>query len=245
MEVYDAAPVSIITGETDSYDKDIFPKVIRRKEISLIKSLLQTVKPHLILDYGCGGGWLTLLMRNWGYNSVGVDISKNMLKAAKIVCPANDFVLCDATRLPFVTNNFDFVVGISILHHLHFKRATDELKRISVPSSTFVFMEPNLLNPLSAFGRRFFPMDAHTKGEKPFMPESFRSALSLANFDIQSFFTNFFVSFPLARTAKITHFHSPSFLVLGIYTLENLAEKLPFFRYLNSNIVAIVKSSNR
>src|SRR5208337_1100043 len=100
MHVYDDE-VSCLTGETESYDNAFFPNVIRRRELELIEHVLRAEKPKFILDYGCGGGWLSILFQKWGFKSVGLDISRNMVKNAKIVCPNADFIVCDATRLPF------------------------------------------------------------------------------------------------------------------------------------------------
>jgi len=231
-----------LTGETESYDAAFFPNVIRKRELELIKQELQTERPQLILDYGCGGGWLSLLLVKWGFDVVGLDVSKKMVKSAKLVCHEADFIVCDAMRLPFRDEVFDFTIGISILHHLNLKNALNELKRISLVRSVFLFMEPNLLNPLSAFGRKFFPMDAHTKGEKQFTPEYLKTVLNLANFDVERCFAMFFFAFPIARFSKIARITPPLSLVKMTYFLESIAEKLPGIRYLNSNIVAVVKT---
>jgi SAM-dependent methyltransferase len=242
IHVYDEAEVSRLTGETESYDRAFFPNVIRKKELELIKEVLKANKPKLILDYGCGGGWLSILLQKWEFKSIGMDISRNMVKNAKIVCPKSDFIVCDAMRLPFKDDVFDFVIGISILHHLDLKLATDELKRISLARSAFLFMEPNLLNPLSAFGRKVFPMEAHTKGEKPYTPEYLNTALNIAGFNVERCFSMFFLAFPAARFSKIARLNPPSLLVKMTYFFEGVMEKMPGIRYLNSNIVAIVKT---
>jgi SAM-dependent methyltransferase len=240
--VYDAAEVSRLTGETDAYDNAFFPNVIRKRELELIEQVLRAERPKFILDYGCGGGWLSILMQKWGFKSVGMDISRNMVKNAKIVCHDADFIVCDAMRLPFKDCVFDFVIGISILHHLNLKLATDELKRISLARSAFLFMEPNLLNPLSAFGRKVFPMETHTKGEKPYTPEYLNTALGIAGFTVERCFSMFFLAFPAARFSKIARLNPPSLLVKMTYFVEGIMEKMPGIRYLNSNIVAIVKT---
>ena len=242
IQVYDSAKVSRLTGETESYNNTFFTGVIRKKEVELIEQLVTVEQPKFILDYGCGGGWLSKWLLNWGFNFVGVDVSKNMVKNAKIVCPEADFIVCDAMMLPFKDDVFDFTIGLSILHHLDLRRAIDELKRISFVKSTFLFMEPNLLNPLSAFGRRIFPMDAHTEGEKPFTPEYFRSALGLAGFDVKECFAIFFLAFPVARFSKIMRLNPPPSIVKFTYFLEGIMEKIPGIKYLNSNIVAVVRT---
>jgi SAM-dependent methyltransferase len=242
MHVYDGAEVSRLTGETESYDNAFFPNVIRRRELELIWQVLRVEKPRFILDYGCGGGWLSILLRKWGFKSVGLDISRHMVKNAKIVCPNADFIICDAMRLPFKDDIFDFVIGISILHHLNLKRATDELKRISITGSAFLFMEPNLLNPLSAFGRKIFPMEAHTHGEKPYTPQYLITALNMAGFTIERCFSLFFLAYPAARFSKVARLNPPSLLVKLTYSFEGAIEKIPGIRHLNSNIVAIAKT---
>ena len=243
MKVYDAAPVSKITGETESYDDAFFPNVIRKREIELIEQVLSAEQPKLILDFGCGGGWLSILLRKLGFEFIGMDISKNMVRNAKIVCPACDFIICDAMRLPFKSDVFDFVIGISILHHLDLKPATDELGRVSLAHSNFLFMEPNLLNPFSAFGRRIFPMEAHTEGEKPYTPNQLKMALKFAGFSIEKIFAMFFLAFPIARLSKITNLKLPMLIIRITYYLELFMEKLPVLRNLNSNIVAIVRKT--
>ena len=242
IQVYDAACVSQLSGETESYDNAFFPNVIRKRELELIERVLRAKKPQFILDFGCGGGWLSLLLRKWGFSFVGMDISRNMVKNAKIVCHDAEFIVCDAMRLPFRDGIFDFVIGISILHHLDLKQSTDELKRISVARSAFLFMEPSLLNPLSAFGRKMFPMEAHTEGEKPYTPEYLKTALRLAGFKVEQCFSMFFLAFPAARFSKITRLNPPSSLVRLTYFFERAMEKMPGIRYLNSNIVAIVRT---
>jgi SAM-dependent methyltransferase len=242
IDIYDDAEVSSSTGETESYDTAFFPNVIRKRELELIYEVLNIEKPKLILDYGCGGGWLSILLHKWGFKFVGMDISRNMVRNAKIVCHEADFVVCDAMRLPFRNNIFDYIIGISILHHLDLKRATDELKRVSVYRSAFLFMEPSLLNPLSAFGRRVFPMEAHTEGEKPYTPNYLKTALNLAGFSVERCFSIFFLAFPAARFSRIIGFNPPSSLVKLTYLFEAVMENAPGLRTLNSNIVAIAKS---
>jgi SAM-dependent methyltransferase len=242
VHVYDNAEVSYSTGETESYDAAFFPNVIRKRELELIKEVVQARRPKLILDYGCGGGWLSLLLLRWGFDVVGVDVSGKMVKSAKSVCREADFIVCDAMRLPFRDEVFDLTVGISILHHLDLKHAFNELKRISLDRSVLLFMEPNSLNPLSAFGRRCFPMNVHTKGEKQFTPKYLKTALSLANFSVERCFALFFLAFPVARFSKIVRLNPPLSLVRITYLFENVMEKMPGIRYLNSNIVAVVSA---
>jgi len=242
IDVYDKTETSL-AGETVSYDAAVFPNVIRKREIELIKKVLQTKRPRMILDYGCGGGWLSLLLSRWGFDVVGIDVSISMIRKAKLICHQADFIVCDAMRLPFRDKVFDCMMGISVLHHLNLFKALQELKRISLAESKFVFMEPNLLNPLSAIGRRLLPMEQHTREEKPFSPEYLRTAFNSANFDLETYSALFFLSFPIARLFRIARV-KPHFSLIRIITfLENIMEKSPGISRLNSTIVAIGKTS--
>jgi SAM-dependent methyltransferase len=243
ISVYDKAKVSCLTGETESYDTVFFSNVIRKKEIKVIKEVLLVERPWYVLDYGCGGGWLSRFLLKWGLCFVGIDASKLMVKNAKMVCHEADFVVCDAMTLPFKAGVFDFVIGISILHHLDLKRATEELKRISFNRSTFLFMEPNLLNPLSAFGRKIFPMETHTEGEKPYTLGYFKAVLAFADFKVERCLAMFFLSFPVARFMKRAKLSPPLLLVKMTYFFEEAMEKMPGIRHLNSNMVVIARKN--
>lgn len=243
VQVYEDVEVSLSTGETLSYEDTFFSNVIRRRELDFIKQVLQTKRPSLVLDYGCGGGWFSRLICGWGFDVIGIDLSKKLVKVAKSVCRDGEFIVCDAMRLPFKYRVFDFVIGISILHHLHnLNLALKELKRVSISRAVFLFMEPNSLNPISAFGRKFFPMEAHTKGEKPFTFRYLRAELNSNGFEVEKYFAMFFLSFPVARFLKIARIKLP-FLLLNIFSLfEGFTQKIPVIRILNSNIVALAKS---
>lgn len=189
---------------------------------------------------GCGGAWLSLKLFRWGFNVIGIDVSSNMLRNAKLVCPGADFIVADAGRLPFKDAVFDCVIGIGILHHLDdLEQACGDLKRVLLNKSKFVFMEPNLLNPLSAVGRKLFPMEAHTKAEKQFTPGYLKKFLNLSDFSVERYFIMFFFAFPVARLFKIAGIKPHSSLIKMISLFENFMEKVPGMRYLNSNIVAI------
>lgn len=243
IEAYSKAKVSVATGEIEDYDDDVFPNVIRRREIDLIKSELEAARPKMILDYGCGGGWLSLLLYRWGFDVVGIDVTTNLLRKAKLACPKVDYIICDAEKLPFRDAVFDRIIGISILHHLNLEQGCSEISRVSFSKSKFLFMEPNLLNPLSAFGRKIFPMETHTKEEKGFTPRYLGAMFNLAGFTVERYLVLFFLAFPVARLFKIVRIKPHSSFVKMISLFEGVMEKVPGMRHLNSTIVVIGTTS--
>ena len=67
------------------------------------------------------------------------------------------FHLGDAHQLPFPDARFDVVFGGSILHHLDFPRALDEIYRVLRPGGRIVFREPLNINPAAKLVRALTP----------------------------------------------------------------------------------------
>ena len=228
-------------GEIDVYETSIFLNVIRRREFEIIFGFIQN-DSSLILDYGCGGGWLSNILSIKGFNVVGIDINSNLLKVAKRTRSTSEFILSDAESLPFRENSFDNIIGIAILHHLILGRALKEIKRIGKPNFRLLFMEPNVLNPLSSFGRRLFPLEIHTIGEKPFLPSHLKASFEKNEIKVDYVTYIFFMTFPVARLLKLLEIRLPNVINKLIFWIETSLEKIPILRGLNSNIVITGRS---
>ncbi|HLE17929.1 MAG TPA: class I SAM-dependent methyltransferase, partial [Syntrophales bacterium] len=74
-----------------------------------------------ILDLGCGDGFYTIRLFDLGNPRMitGVDAARNALEVAKKNAQnrALQFVMSDATKLPFPNDTFDIALIQSILHH--------------------------------------------------------------------------------------------------------------------------------
>lgn len=86
------------------------------KELNRFMSLLP--KKAKVLDVGCGAGIpVARTLVDQGFNVVGFDLSKNMLKFARKNVPEAKFVKKDMTKLNFKENSFDGIVAFySIIH---------------------------------------------------------------------------------------------------------------------------------
>ncbi|MFH1687155.1 MAG: class I SAM-dependent methyltransferase [bacterium] len=63
------------------------------------------------LDFGCGAGRSTRFMQKLGFETVGVDISRNMINQARAVDPDGDYRLISETGLSkFAEASFDLVM---------------------------------------------------------------------------------------------------------------------------------------
>ena len=90
-----------------------------------------------------------------------------------------------------------------------------------------------------AFGRKLFPMEAHTEGEKSYTPKGLESILGMTGFNVERCFTLFFFAFPVARLFKIARIHPHNIIIKIMSLLENFMEKFPGIRLLNSTIVVV------
>lgn len=237
VEVYDTSIVSESTGEIEEWDDVIFPNTIRQRLINIIKLGLQSIDSGLVLDYGCGGGWLSVLMSKWGFDVVGIDLSSKLIRNARKASPKTNFIVCDGENLPFRKQSFDCIVGISILHHTNLKISLNEIRRIAKMKANFVFEEPNLINPFSTIGRKLFPMKTHTKGEKPFTLSYLKKEFEKLGFKCQKINYLFFIAFPVSRLFKLANIQSPVFVTQAVTLFENFMERIPILNRLNSCLV--------
>jgi ubiquinone/menaquinone biosynthesis C-methylase UbiE len=72
----------------------------------------------VILDAGCGSGFLIHKLGSMETRFIGLDLGRVEIKSAASKCPLADFVIGDATQLPFREKTFDWVICTEVLEHL-------------------------------------------------------------------------------------------------------------------------------
>lgn len=92
-----------------------------------LKRFLPQIRGPLILDVGCGPGWIKAIIskKYEQFRYVGVDVDKN--SSADIIASGNN--------LPFKSNTFDIVLCIDTLHLFN---NIDELVRVVKPSGYLI-----------------------------------------------------------------------------------------------------------
>jgi ubiquinone/menaquinone biosynthesis C-methylase UbiE len=152
----------------------------------------ELVPDRTVLDYGCGNGWNSVrLLGLRPKKLVGIDISQNAIEeAVKRAGDNAEFRVMDAHKLEFPDNKFDLVVGRGILHHLEFRIAMQEVKRVLRKGGYALFAEPLLDNPLRKVYQCMTPW-AHTHDELPLSRKQIRWADSLFEAD-EHVFCGFF-----------------------------------------------------
>lgn len=96
----------------------------------VIIDLLAPSKGDLLLDLGCGSGDYLLLSSRYVAFSIGIDVSKNLLKAAKRKIKSADclveLIVADANYIPIVDGVFSKVLFSHVIEHLSNYRKTLE-----------------------------------------------------------------------------------------------------------------------
>lgn len=111
-------------------------------------SLIGQPRDLTILDFGCGNGWLSILLGRLGNRVYGIDISGEMIKKAKQLAEASEvtsntiFMEIAAEGLDFPDASFDMIVGSSILHHTELESTLRNIRKVLKGSGRAIFMEP-------------------------------------------------------------------------------------------------------
>lgn len=110
--------------------------------------LLSNVEGLLILDAGCGTGWISLYLRSIGLTPIACDISseivrntKSRFKSLRVDIP---LIQCSMERLPFRESTFDSVLAISTLEHCHtLKHVLTQFHYSLKKAGKFIIVTPN------------------------------------------------------------------------------------------------------
>lgn len=141
--------------------------------------IAEKIRGKKILEIGCTYGLLTLELAKHADHVTGLDISDEGIrqataKAAEMGVTNTTFVCGDAHALPFEDNSFDACVAISVLHHLDFDVAVNEIARVLKPEGELLSREPLGTNPVFQFYRMLTP-SARTVDEQPLDKKNIRS----------------------------------------------------------------------
>ncbi len=133
-----------------------------------------------LLDVATGPGYVAAEAVERGAEPVGVDFSETMLAHARAHVPGVEFVLGDATALPFEDASFDAVVAAFVLLHLGApERAVAEAARVLKPGGRAAFTvwdEPSRGRWLGVFFEAFRGAGAQPPPDVPAGPDFFRFA---------------------------------------------------------------------
>lgn len=166
--------------EYDNWYKTQVGQTIDRLEKKAVQKILPSVGSNeIFLEIGCGTGHWTWFFSELGYKIIGLDIDKNMLRAAKNKDIKNAvFVQADASNLPFKDNSFDICGAITVLEFTNdFQKALKEMYRCTKPGGKLIV---GALSKCSYMGlwRKFFKRKKRFKKAHFFGYAEFKKLLS-------------------------------------------------------------------
>jgi ubiquinone/menaquinone biosynthesis C-methylase UbiE len=118
---------------------------------------------RLVLEYGCGEGWISRDLALAGAKLSAFDISAEAVtRTQEVLASAGVADRCSveqmgAEKLRYSDNSFDTAIGFAILHHLDIEMAVAELHRVLKPGGVAYFAEPLGTNPLINLYRKLTP----------------------------------------------------------------------------------------
>jgi SAM-dependent methyltransferase len=190
-----------------------------------VRMLTSDLRPGAnVLELGCGTAYFTRELADTGAAITAIDISPELLEAARARCPAQNvkFEIQNAYELSYANASFDSVVGSSVLHHLELGRAISEIYRVLKPGGMIRFTEPNMLNPQIAVQKNI-PAVKKRLGDSPDETAFFRWPLH-RRLEQTGF-----------RDVKIEPFdflhpRTPARWISVVDKLSNALEKMPLMR---------------
>lgn len=97
----------------ESYAKLEFPATYYLAYRDLPEIISAHVTGKKAMDFGCGAGRSTRFLKKLGFETVGVDISEDMIRKAREIDPDGDYRLIgDADMAQFTSHTYDLVQSI-------------------------------------------------------------------------------------------------------------------------------------
>jgi 2-polyprenyl-3-methyl-5-hydroxy-6-metoxy-1,4-benzoquinol methylase len=142
-----------------------FNQIFEQSKVNLIrlkrraKWMIERMEPAAskkVLEIGCGIGYMAyIISKETNMQVLGSDLCEPFIQEArqKYILPNLSFEVLDFNKASgTVHNQFDYIIGNGILHHLYYN--LDEvfitLRNLLAPGGKIIFMEPNIYNPYVA-----------------------------------------------------------------------------------------------
>lgn len=131
------------------------------RRAKIVSELLDNYNSPLVLELGCANGMFSrhVLKELSLVRLIGCDISQSAIKMAKernLNHQRANYLINDASLLPYKNEIFDAVIGNSILHHVPVGLVLNECYRVLKPGGIIWFSEPNMLNPQIFIEKNFY-----------------------------------------------------------------------------------------
>jgi SAM-dependent methyltransferase len=118
-------------------------RLIHRVHLCALSESLGDVRGEGVLDFGCGTGRISAWLARNGAAVEGVDVTSEMVDAARTNVPKGSFHVVDGPSLPFEDARFDVVVSVYVLQYYVARDESvfRELARVLRPGGRLVAIE--------------------------------------------------------------------------------------------------------
>ncbi|MFA5856998.1 MAG: class I SAM-dependent methyltransferase [Candidatus Pacearchaeota archaeon] len=115
-------------------------------EMPATLKLIGNVRAKKVLDFGCGSGIYTKILKNKGAKIKGFDISESMLKIARDNLPDIEFKQGSGNKIPY-NEKFDLVIASLVMDYFDdWSKPFKEVSRVLNSNGEFIF---SIGNPIS------------------------------------------------------------------------------------------------
>ncbi len=186
------------------------------------------------MEIGCGIGLNALMLANkTGMKVLGTDLCVPFIESARKRNEYSNarFEVLDFNKAEeFKGEEFDYIVGNGILHHLyyHLDEAFINMKKLLKPGGKIIFLEPNIYNPYVyfIFSYQTLRKITHLEPDEMAFSKSFVSE-KLSN----AGYKNIKVEYKDFLLPGI-----PDFLITPSVVVGNVLEKIPFVNKVSQSI---------
>jgi SAM-dependent methyltransferase len=159
----------------EAYAKLEFPGTYYLAYRDLPAIIFEHAKGRTAIDFGCGTGRSTRFLQKLGFNSVGVDISEDMIRKARELDPKGDYrLIAEGDFSQFKHKSYDLALSVFTFDNIptmkmkvrNFKELGNLLKNegrlVNVVSSPEIYV-----HEWASFSTKDFPQNKHAKsGDK-------------------------------------------------------------------------------
>lgn len=159
----------------EAYSALEFPGTYYLAYRDLPEIILDHVEGRRAIDFGCGSGRSTRFLRELGFDAVGIDISKEMIRKAKELDPGGDYRLVEDGSLGRLEENgYDLVLSAFTFDNIPTLtkkvRLFEDIGRLLKKEGSMVNLvsSPDIyLHEWASFSTSDFPENVHAKaGDK-------------------------------------------------------------------------------
>lgn len=97
-----------------------------------------------ILEIGCGAGRLIDYLTQKGFDAIGFDVSKMLIKQHHALNSDATTFIASGDKIPFISSSFDIVISFDVFEHiLDTNEHLSEVRRVLKPHGHYLFQTPN------------------------------------------------------------------------------------------------------